>query len=97
MEASRPGAVTYGPLADTPIDPDVVFLRLGRRQLMVFSDAVPGLQWKGKPQCHIVALAKEPRHDRHSGAARSAGSAGMPDDQMTCAIPASRLAGWWHR
>src|SRR5207247_10718348 len=24
----KPGAVTYGPLADTPIDPDVVFLRL---------------------------------------------------------------------
>ncbi len=24
----KPGAVTYGPLAETPVDPDVVFLRL---------------------------------------------------------------------
>jgi len=91
---SRPGAVTYGPLADTPIDPDVVFLRLDGRQLMVFSDAVPGLQVEGKPQCHIVALAKD--HDTIAmsvGCAVSRVRTGMPDDQMTCAIPASRLGG----
>ena len=55
----KPGAVTYGPLADTPVDPDVVFLRLTGRQLMVLSDAIPGLRIEGKPQCHIVAVAKE--------------------------------------
>src|SRR5437763_10633542 len=27
----RPGAVTYGPLAETPVDPDVVFLRVTGR------------------------------------------------------------------
>ena len=27
----KPGAVTYGPLAETPVDPDVVFLRLNGR------------------------------------------------------------------
>ncbi len=57
----KPGAVTYGPLADTPVDPDVVFLRVNGRQLMVLSDAIPGLRIEGKPQCHIVALAKEER------------------------------------
>src|SRR5436189_3573435 len=57
--SERPGAVTYGPLADTPVDPDVVFLRLTGRQLMVLSDAIPGLRIEGKPQCHIVAVAKE--------------------------------------
>ena len=55
----KPGAVTYGPLADTPVDPDVVFLRVTGRQLMVLSDAIPGLRIEGKPQCHIVAIAKE--------------------------------------
>ena len=45
----RPGAVTYGPLADTPVDPDVVFLRVNGRQLMVLSDAIPGLRVEGKP------------------------------------------------
>ena len=26
---------------------------------MVLSDAIPGLRIEGKPQCHIVAIAKE--------------------------------------
>src|SRR6266540_4020375 len=30
----KPGSVTYGPLAQTPVDPDVVFVRLTARQLM---------------------------------------------------------------
>lgn len=91
--SKKPGAVTYGPLADTPIDPDVVFLRLDARQLMVLSDAVPGLQVEGKPQCHIVALAQE--HDAiavSAGCALSRVRTGMPDDQLTCALPARRLA-----
>src|SRR5690349_24222581 len=45
----KPGAVTYGPLADTSVDPDVVFLRVTGRQLMVLSDAIPGLRIEGKP------------------------------------------------
>src|SRR5680860_200409 len=52
---TEPGAVTYGPLADTPIDPDVVLLRLNAKSLMVLADALPGLKIEGKPQCHIVA------------------------------------------
>ena len=42
--SERPGAVTYGPLAETPIDPDVVLIRLNGKQLMVLSDALPGLR-----------------------------------------------------
>src|SRR3712207_1475802 len=55
----RPNTVTYGPLKETPVDPDVVFLRMNPKQLMVLSDALPGLRIEGKPQCHIVAIAKE--------------------------------------
>src|SRR4051812_30861693 len=89
----RPGHVTYGPLADTPVDPDVVLVRLNAKQLMVLSDALPGLRIEGKPQCHIVAVAKE-----HGEVAASVGCmlsrqrTGMPSEQMTCAIPAARLA-----
>ena len=89
----RPAAVTYGPLAETPVYPDVVLLRLNAKQLMVLSDAMPGLRIEGKPQCHIVAIAKE-----HGEAAASVGCmlsrvrTGMPSDQMTCAIPGSKLA-----
>ena len=89
----KPGAVTYGPLADTPVDPDVVFLRLTARQLMVLSDAIPGLRIEGKPQCHIVAVAKEEGVPAASvGCALSRVRTGMPPTEMTCAIPASQLA-----
>ncbi|HAM03383.1 MAG TPA: hypothetical protein DCQ30_14335, partial [Acidimicrobiaceae bacterium] len=62
-------------------------------QLMVLSDALPGLRIEGKPQCHIVALAKE-----HGEAAASVGCAlsrartGMRADEMTFAFPGARLA-----
>ncbi len=88
----KPGAVTYGPLADTPADPDVVFLRLNAKQLMVLSDALPGLRIEGKPQCHIVAVAKEQGEIAASvGCALSRVRTGMSANEMTCAIPASRL------
>lgn len=89
----RPGAVVYGPLAETPLDPDVVFIRLNAKQLMVLSDAVPGLRVEGKPQCHIVAIAKEQGEVAASvGCMLSRVRTGMPSTEMTCAIPASKLA-----
>jgi uncharacterized protein (DUF169 family) len=90
----KPGAVTYGPLADTPVDPDVVLLRLNGKQLMVISDALPGLRIEGKPQCHIVAAAKEDGEVVASvGCALSRVRTGMSANEMTCAIPAGQLAG----
>ncbi|HEY7439180.1 MAG TPA: DUF169 domain-containing protein [Acidimicrobiia bacterium] len=89
----KPGAVTYGPLAQTPTDPDVVFLRVNGKQLMVLSDAVPGIRIEGKPQCHIVAVAKEDGEIAASvGCALSRVRTGMPATEMTCAIPASKLS-----
>lgn len=91
--SERPGAVTYGPLSEASGHPDVVLLRVNGRQLMVLSDALPGLRIEGKPQCHIVALAKE-----HGEAAASVGCAlsrartGMRPDEMTFAFPGTRLA-----
>ena len=91
--SETPGAVTYGPLTETPLDPDVVLVRLSAKSLMVLSDALPGLKIEGKPQCHIVAMAKE-----HGDVAASVGCAlsrvrtGMPSTDHTCAIPGERLA-----
>ncbi len=92
--SGRPGAVTYGPLADTPpgVRPDVVLLRVNGRQLMVLSDAIPGLLIGGKPQCHIVAIAKEQRLPAASvGCALSRVRTGMAPEEMTCALPAADL------
>src|SRR4029450_1249886 len=49
----RPNFITYGPLQDTTLDPDVVLLRLNPKQVMILHDAVPELRLEGKPQCHI--------------------------------------------
>ncbi len=90
---TRPAAVTYGPLAETPHDPDVILLRLTARQLMVLSDAIPGLRVEGKPQCHIIAVAKERGEAAASvGCQLSRVRTGMANDEMTCALPAARLA-----
>lgn len=90
---TRPGAVTYGPLAETPVEPSVVLLRVNGKQMMVLSDAVPGLRIEGKPQCHIVAIAQEQGEIAASvGCALSRVRTGMPATEMTCAIPAAKVA-----
>jgi uncharacterized protein (DUF169 family) len=92
--SGRPGAVTYGPLGQTPpgVRPDVVLLRVNGRQMMMLSDALPGLAIGGKPQCHIVAIAKEQRVAAASvGCALSRARTGMTPEEMTCALPAGEL------
>ena len=92
MVSGAPSHVTYGPLYETSLEPDVVFLRLNAKQAMVLSDAVAEIAFQGKPQCHIIAIAKE-----HNQVAISVGCmlsrvrTGMATTEMTCAIPAKRL------
>jgi uncharacterized protein (DUF169 family) len=85
--------ITYGPVTEAATTPDVVLLRVNGRQMMVLSDALPGLRIEGKPQCHIVALAKEHGEVAASvGCALSRARTGMRADEMTLALPGSRLA-----
>lgn len=87
----RPGFVTYGPLAEAPAA-DVVFLRLNGIQVMMLHDAWPELRFEGKPQCHIVPIAKEQGEVAVSvGCMLSRVRTGMPAEEMTCAIPAARV------
>lgn len=89
----NPGTVTYGPLRETPRAPDVVFLRVNAKQAMTLSDAFPDLDFQGKPQCHIIAIAKEQQRVAVSvGCMLSRVRTGMPNTEMTCAIPGRRLA-----
>lgn len=91
--SKRSEAIVYGPLADATDLPDVVLMRVNGRQMMVLSDSVPEMRIEGKPQCHIVALAKE-----HGDVAASVGCAlsrartGMRPEEMTVALPGERLA-----
>ena len=90
--AARPDAITYGPLAQAGAQPDVVLVRTNARGVMTIGDALPDLAIEGKPQCHIVAIAKEQQRPAASvGCALSRARTGMGAHEMTCALPGSRL------
>ncbi len=85
-----PEEVVYGPLAEAT-DPNVVLIRITGRQLMVLHDAFPDLRIEGKPQCHIIAIAKAGEMAASVGCQLSRVRTGMPNAEMTCAIPADQL------
>ena len=90
---ARPGTVVYGPLAESRTEPDVVLLRINGLALMILKDAFSDLQIEGKPQCHIIAIAKEQGAMAASvGCALSRSRTGMKPEEMTCAIPGRRLS-----
>ena len=84
--------ITYGPVSQTPIAPEVILLRLSAYQGMVLHDSFGDMPIVGKPQCHIVPLAKEQNKIAMStGCTLSRIRTGMSPDEMTCAIPAGRF------
>jgi uncharacterized protein (DUF169 family) len=88
----QPNYITYGPLADTPVDPDVILLRINAFQGMVIHDGFGDMPIVGKPQCHIIPMAKEQNQVAMStGCMLSRVRTGMSPDEMTCTIPANRL------
>jgi uncharacterized protein (DUF169 family) len=89
----RPKFITYGPLEYTTIDPDVILVFINAMQAMILSAGVAGLRVEGKPQCHIIAIAKEQNEIALSvGCMLSRVRTGMASSDMTCAIPARRLS-----
>lgn len=90
--AERPESVVYGPLAERDGPPDVVLLRINGLGLMTLKDAFPDMPIEGKPQCHIVAMAKDRNVVAASvGCALSRSRTGMRAEEMTCVIPGKRL------
>ena len=89
----QPKFVVYGPLRDMPVDPTVILLRLNGKQQMLMLDAWPRLRFEGKPQCHIIPIAKESGELAVSvGCMLSRVRTGMSNNEVTCAIPASRMS-----
>lgn len=88
----RPQSIVYGPLGELPLEPDVVLMRLNAKQAMVLDDALGGVRFEGKPQCHVLALAKDNGETAVSvGCMLSRVRTGMSNAELTCAIPFSRL------
>ena len=89
----KPKCVVYGPLRDMPVDPSVILLRLNGKQQMLVHDAWPRLRFEGKPQCHIIPIAKESGEIALSvGCMLSRVRTGMSNNEVTCAIPESRVS-----
>jgi uncharacterized protein (DUF169 family) len=89
----RANYIIYGPLAETSVAPDVVFFRVVGKQAMMLNDALPELRFEGKPQCHIVAVAKEKQQAAVSvGCMLSRVRTGLSNNEMTCAVPAGQLS-----
>jgi uncharacterized protein (DUF169 family) len=89
----KPASIVYGPLDALPVAPDVVFLRLNPKQAMVLDDALGGVRFEGKPQCHVLAIAKDGQETAVSvGCMLSRVRTGMASTEMSCAIPAAKLA-----
>lgn len=90
--AERPESVVYGPLVERRTAPDVVLLRINGLGLMTLKNAFPEMPIEGKPQCHIVAMAKDQGLVVASvGCALSRSRTGMRSEEMTCVIPGKRL------
>jgi uncharacterized protein (DUF169 family) len=89
----KPKSIVYGPLRDMPVEPSVILLRLNGKQQMLLHDAWRGLRFEGKPQCHIIPIAKESGEIAVSvGCMLSRVRTGMSNNEVTCAIPASRVS-----
>jgi len=89
---SKPACIVYGPLPQLPVAPDVVLLRIDAAALMTLKGALPALRIEGKPQCHIIAIAKEHGEPAASvGCALSRLRTGMKPEEMTCALPGAAL------
>jgi uncharacterized protein (DUF169 family) len=86
----RPSSITYQPLAEAQ-NPDVVLARLSPTALMTLLGAVPDLTLARKPQCVIVPLAHTGQVAVSPGCAVSRTRTNLPEDELTCAIPARDL------
>jgi len=84
----QPKSIVYGPLRNMPAEPSVVLLRLNGKQQMLLHDAWPSVRFEGKPQCHIIPIAKEGGDIAVSvGCMLSRVRTGMSNNEVTCAIP----------
>jgi uncharacterized protein (DUF169 family) len=102
--AQRPRHVIYSPLAQTPVDPDVVLLFVRPNQTLIVSEASQQLEGSlppamGRPACAIIPQAKNTGRS-----ALSLGCCGarayldvLSDDVALYAIPGRTIAAFTER
>ena len=86
----RPSTISYQPLAGAE-NADVILAKLSPTALMTLLGAAPDLTLARKPQCVIVPLAHAGQVAVSPGCAVSRTRTSLPQDELTCAIPAREL------
>ena len=98
VRKSGVGAV-YGPLADLPVDPDVVLMWLTPAQAMIYNEAAGGANWtaeagqvSGRPGCTALALALESQQPRMAlGCIGMRTFTGIAADRLLAVLPGARV------
>lgn len=99
MQRAASGIV-YGPLADMPVEPDVVLMWLSPRQAMVLNETDDGANWAsdstrvgGRPGCAALPLAlADGRPTLSFGCIGMRTFTQIASDRMLAAVPGERLA-----
>lgn len=102
--ASRPKHVTYAPLAQTPLPPDVVLLFVDAGQTLILSEATQQVENQNAPAMGRPACAVVPQVANTGRAALSLGCCGarayldtLTDNIAIFAIPGNKLAVYAER
>lgn len=98
----RTAGIVYGPLAEFPLDPDLVLLWVNSSQAMLYSEAAGRAAWtnvpmevSGRPGCAALPLALLNNQPGLSlGCAGMRTFTGVGDDLNLAAVPASALSGF---
>jgi uncharacterized protein (DUF169 family) len=96
----RSAGIVYGPLADFPVEPDLVLLWLTPAQAMLYVEATGNADWtatpmdvSGRPGCAALPLALERQEPRMAlGCAGMRTFTDIPDDRMLAVLPGARTA-----
>jgi uncharacterized protein (DUF169 family) len=91
--------IVYGPLADLPVEPDLVVLWLTPAQAMIFNESAGTANWagglgevSGRPGCAALALAHSQNQARMSlGCMGMRTFTGISDDRVLAALPGESL------
>jgi len=102
--AAKPKHVIYGPLAEMPVDPDVVLLFVRADQTLILSEASQQLEGGLPPAMGCLACAIIPQARNSGRSALSLGCCGarayldvLTDDVALYAVPGATLAAFAER
>lgn len=98
--AKKGTGVVYGPLADVPVDPDVVLMWLTPAQAMVYNEATGNASWtaaspatvSGRPGCTALPLAVTTGEPKMAlGCIGMRTFTGIANDRLLAAVPGDKV------